>query len=74
MPTSAAAGLRFREVGGVAVYVEDHVTGGVLYRGIGVRGGVVEYSEGVGVCFLCAFCLLRIDGSKGGENGGVDHN
>ena len=40
IPTSAAAGLRFGEVGGVAVYVEDHVVGGVLYRGVGVRGGV----------------------------------
>ena len=40
--TSAAAGSRFGEVGGVAVYVEDHVTGGVLYRGVGIRGGVVE--------------------------------
>ena len=41
-PTSAAAGSRFREVGGVAVYVEDHVTGGIPDLGIGVRGGVVE--------------------------------
>ena len=42
MPTSASAGLSFGEVGGVAVYVEDHVTDGVSYRGVGVRGGVVE--------------------------------
>ena len=42
MPTSAAAGLRFGEVGGVAVYVEYHVTDGIPDRGIGVRGGVVE--------------------------------
>ena len=42
MPTSAAAGLRFVEVGGVTLYVEDHVTGGVSYRVAGVRGGVVE--------------------------------
>ena len=42
MPTSAAAGSRFGEVGGVTVYVEDHVTDGVLYRGVGVRGGLVE--------------------------------
>ena len=42
MPTSAAAGLRFGEVGGVAVYVEYHVAGGVAYCGVGVRGGIVE--------------------------------
>ena len=42
IPTSAAAGSRFGEVGGVAVYVEDHVTGGVPYRGVGVSVGVVE--------------------------------
>ena len=42
MPTHADAGLRFGEVGGVAVYVEDHVTGGVSYRGFGVRDGVVD--------------------------------
>ena len=40
--TSAAAGLRFGEVGDVAVNVEDHVTGGIPDRGVGVRGGVVE--------------------------------
>ena len=42
IPTSAAAGLRFGEVEGVAMYVEDHVTGGVSYRGVGVHGSVVE--------------------------------
>ena len=42
MPTSAAAGSKFGEAGGVTVYVEDHVTGSVFYRGVGVRGGVVE--------------------------------
>ena len=41
-PTSAAAGSRFGEVVGVAVYVEEHVSGGVLYRGVGVCGGVIE--------------------------------
>ena len=42
MPTSVAAGSRFGEVGGVAVYVEDHFTGGVSYHGVGMRGGIVE--------------------------------
>ena len=42
VPSSAAVGSRFGEVGGVAVNVEDHVTGGVPNRGVGVRDGVAE--------------------------------
>ena len=42
MPTITAAGSRFGEVGGVTVYVEDHVAVGVSYRGVGVRYGVVK--------------------------------
>ena len=42
VPTSAAAGSNFGEVGGVAINVEDHVTGGIPDRGVGVRGGVFE--------------------------------
>ena len=42
MSTSAAAGLRFGEVGGVAANVEDHVTDGVLDCGVGVCGSIVE--------------------------------
>ena len=40
--TSSAAGSRFVEVGGVAVNVEDHVTGSIPDGGTGVRGGVIE--------------------------------
>ena len=42
VPTSAAAGSRFGDVGGVAVYAEDHITGGIPDHGVGVRGDVVE--------------------------------
>ena len=42
IPTSAAAGSRFGEVGGDAVYVENHIADGVPYRGVGVRGDVVD--------------------------------
>ena len=42
IPTSADAGSSFGEVEGVAVYVEDYITGGIPDRGVGVRGGVVE--------------------------------
>ena len=40
--TSAAAGWRFGEVGGVAVNVEDHVTGVIPDCGVKVRVGVIE--------------------------------
>ena len=42
VPTNAAAVSRFGEVRGVAVYVEDHVTGGTPDCGVGVRGTLVE--------------------------------
>ena len=50
-----AAGSRFREVGGVTVYVDYHVASGVAYLGVQVCDGVVEKPEGVCVYFLCAF-------------------
>ena len=40
--TSAAAGTRFGGLVGVAVNVEDHVTGGITDCGVGVCGGVIE--------------------------------
>ena len=42
MSAGAAAGLRFQEVGGVTVYVEYYVAGGVAHLGVQVSGGVVE--------------------------------
>ena len=62
------------EVVGVTVYAEYHVAGGVVYLGVGVHGGVVDWPEGVGVRFLCAFCLLRGDGTKGSEHVWVDRD
>ena len=55
MSAGAAAGSSFREVGGVTVYVEDHVASGVAYLGVWVCDGVVEKPEGVCVCFLRTF-------------------
>ena len=55
MYAGVAAGSRFREVGGVTVYVEYHVASGVAYLGFWVCGGVVEKPEGVCLCFLRAF-------------------
>ena len=54
MSGSASAGSRFREVEGVTVYVEFHVSSGVAYLGVWVCGGVVEKPEGVCICFLRA--------------------
>ena len=50
--TSAAAVSRLIEVGGVAVNLENHVTGSIPDRGIGVRGGVVEQPYSVSVGFI----------------------
>ena len=55
MSAGAAAGSRFREVGGVTMYVDYHVASGVTYIGVQVCGGLVEKIEGVCVCFLRAF-------------------
>ena len=55
MPAGADAGLRFGEVGVVAVYVEYHVAGGIAYLGLWVRGSVVEKPEGVCVRFSGPF-------------------
>ena len=55
MSSGAVVGSRFKEVGGVAVYVEYHVAGGVAYLGVWVRDGVIEKPEGVCVRFLRAF-------------------
>ena len=67
----AVAGSRFREVRGVTMYVEDHIACRVTYLGVRVCGGVVDQPEGVGVCFLCAFLLLRGDGTESGEHSWV---
>ena len=72
--TSAAAGTRFGEVGGVAVNVEDHDTGGIMDCGVRVRGGLIKQPQGVGVGLFRAFCLLCRNGAEGGEHGGVDRN
>ena len=47
MSADAAAGLRFREVGGITVYEEYTVASGVAYLCVWVSGGVVEKPEGV---------------------------
>ena len=72
--TSAAAGSRFGEVGGVAVNVEDHVTGGITDFGVGVRFGVIKQPQGIVIGLLRAFCLLCRHGDEGGEHGGVVGN
>ena len=69
--TSAAAGSRFREVGGAAVNVEDRVTGGINYCGIGVRCSVINKPQGVGVGLFRAFFFLCINLAEGGKHGGV---
>ena len=45
------------------MYVEDNITCRVTYLGVWVCCVVVEQPEGVSVCFLHAFLLLRDDGT-----------
>ena len=54
--------------------VEDHITGGIMDCGFGVRGGVIKQSQGVGVGLFRAFFLLCRTGVDGGDHSGVDHN
>ena len=72
--TRAAACLRFGEVGGVTVNVEDHVTGGITDCGVGVHGDIIKQPQGVGVGFFRAFLLLCINGYESSKHGGVDRN
>ena len=72
--TSVAAGLRFGEVGGVAVNVEDHVTDSITDCGVRVRGGVIKQTHGVGIVLFRDFFLLFRNGAKVGEHGVVDRN
>ena len=72
--TSAAAGTRFGEVGGVTVNVEYHVTGGIMDFGVGVSGRVIKQQQVVGVGLFRAFLLLCRNGAEGGEYGGVERN
>ena len=55
MSAGAAVESRFREVGGLTMYVEYHVNSGVAYLGVWVCGGIVDKLEGVCVCFLRVF-------------------
>lgn len=69
---NTAASARFREVGCVAVDVEDHAAGVVSDGGILVRGGIVqEFGEGFG-CVFGAFGLGGGEGAEGDKHGGVN--
>ena len=54
--------------------VEYHVTGGITDFGVGVCGGAIKQSQGVGVGLFRAFYLLCRNGAKGSEHGWVDRN
>ncbi len=42
MSTGSAASVWFVQVGGVGVDLEEHIRGIKAYRGVGMRGEVVE--------------------------------
>ena len=47
--TSAAAGTGFREVVGIAVNVEDYVTGAITDCGVGACCSIIKQPQGVGI-------------------------
>ena len=55
MSAVAAAVSRFREVGGITMYVEYHVSSGVAYLGVWVCGAVVEKPEGICILYIRQF-------------------
>ena len=68
--TGAAAGLGFREIGGVGVNFEAHATGVEANSGVGVGSGIVEE---MGNGFSCGFGgSSRGNGAEGHQHGGVD--
>ena len=70
MATGAAAGLGFREIGGVGVNFEAHATCMVPNFGIGVGRGVVEQvGDGFGGGFGGA---SGGNGAEGDKHGGVN--
>ena len=64
MAVGAVARLRFQEVGGFAVDVEDHVASCVADGCVWVGGGVVQDPEDFVICVVCGFGLLGGNGSK----------
>jgi hypothetical protein len=63
--SGSGAGISFREVGGIAVNVEDHVTGMVADGSIGVGSTVVQELGGCGHGGSGALALLGCKGSNG---------
>ena len=68
----AAVGLRFREVGGVAVDVEDRVASCVADGCVRMGGGVVQELEDFVVGVVRGFGLLSSDGSKYDQHFRID--
>ena len=70
--TSAAASLGLREVGGGAVYLEDHVAGTILDAGIVMGCGVIEELVDDFLGGFSGFALLGTESAKCSKHGAVD--
>jgi hypothetical protein len=70
--TRARSRLRLRQVGRVAVHVEDHIAGRISDSGLGMSGSVVEELIGGPRGHLGGFRLGGGDGSEGDKHRGVD--
>ena len=60
MPPCSTAGSGGTEVGSITVYIQDHVTGEVSDRGIGMGGTIVQQCL---TGFGRGFCAFRLCGS-----------
>ena len=68
----AAAGLRFREVGGVSMDLEYRVASCVEYGCVWMGGGVVQKPEDFVVGVVRGFGLMGGDGSKCNQHHSID--
>ena len=74
MAAGAAAGLRFREVGGVSVDVEDHVAICVADGCVQMGGSIVQEPEDFDVGVVGGFGLMGGDGFKCDKHRQIDSN
>ena len=72
VPDGAAPCLWLQKIRGVAVDMEDHVTGRIADVHARMGGGVVEEPEDLIICLLGGLGLLGVNRSKGGKHGRVD--
>ena len=74
MPIGAAPCLWFQKIGGVAVDVENYVTGQIADGRARMGGGVVEEPEDLIIGLICGLGLLGGDRAGGSKHVRFDGN